>query len=733
MALKLGEAFALIGLRTGSFDAGLKRVQASFQMGIRRMEAVAAKARMGLLLAGGMAAVAVKAAAGFEQGMARVAALTSATGAEFDALKQKAKDLGRTTVFSARQSAEAMGFFALAGFKSDKILASMKPTLDLAAAGQLDVAQAADIAAKIMAGMKLSASELTHTVDVLAKAFTTSNTDLVQLGEAMRHVGPVGKASGKKIEELVATIQVMSNAGIQGASAGMALRNMLIRLQAQPSEVKKALKLLGVEIADESGKMKHLGQVVNEVKAGLQKYTLTEQQAIIAALAGTRAMAAFSAMMSEGGDAIREMERRLQDAGGTAKRIADIQLNTFQGRLTILKSAAEGLAITIGEQLLPPLRKLVNRITKWTSVLAESGEGAVSHALGIAKVIVQYGILLLIMPKILGAMSALMGLTAAGGALALGLTAIAGMLGMYAMAAASAAASGKDFNEVLYEQLTNMTGLRNRFKEMREEQAKQVAATKDLHKMQTTETKGGEAAADQWFDEVKAQEERVKASQKVVSQRRKDLEQFEKRKAAEGFFARGAKWRGEERALKDELRDASVRVRAAEAALAEARAGAAEAQGREMQRQLVESLGPRTKDTKFAKLMQTVAEQEMGLDVAREAKLEAAQRKQFDAFMAKAGGMLWLGKERLGTMMGLRGIGGRIEEAEGRAKAARRTPEFTAIADFAKSIQTRIQDKKAINVAEKQLEVLKKQREIQEKRLVSIDEQLKKGLVGRAG
>jgi len=461
MALKLGEAFALIGLRTGPFDVGMKRVQTSFKSGIASMEKVAAKAKIGLLLATGGFVLAVKAAASFEQAMARVAALTGATGPEFDALSEKARELGRTTVFSARQSAEAMSYFALAGFDANKILASMAPTLNLAAAGQLDVARASDIVAKIMAGMKLEAGELAHTVDVLTKAFTTSNTDLVQLGEAMRHVGPVGKASGKDIEELVAAVQVMSNAGIQGAAAGMALRNILIRLQAAPSEVRKALAKLGVEIADESGKMKHLGDIIDEVKAGLDKYTMTEQQAIIVALAGTRAMAAFSSMMAEGGDAIREMEKRLEGAAGTAQRIAAIQLNTFQGQLIKLKSAVEGLAIAFGEQVLPALKKITERITAWTSMLGGASEGAFETAAAVAELALKLGVLLVVLPQVMKLMSSLVMLTAVGGPLALGLTAVAAGLSMIALAHAEAAVTGKTFGDVLYDNIKLLAGLRD--------------------------------------------------------------------------------------------------------------------------------------------------------------------------------------------------------------------------------------------------------------------------------
>src|SRR5690606_12326139 len=132
--------------------------------------------------------------------------------------------------FSASQAADAMGNFAQAGFKVNEIMGAIGPTLDLAAAGQLDMATASDITAKVMRGMGIEATELTGVVDVLAKAFSTSNTDLQMLGEAMKYVGPVAKSSGKDLNEVVASLQVLSDAGLQASLAGTSLRGIISRL-----------------------------------------------------------------------------------------------------------------------------------------------------------------------------------------------------------------------------------------------------------------------------------------------------------------------------------------------------------------------------------------------------------------------------------------------------------------------------------------------------------------------
>ncbi|MFH1264347.1 MAG: phage tail tape measure protein [Planctomycetota bacterium] len=469
MALKFGEGYVPIYLTgMGAFKGGLSKAHATLRSTVTGMQTVARRARIGLLLGAAVFGGAVKIAAGFEQGMARVRALTGATGVDFDDLQTQALLLGRTTAFSARQSADAMGFFALAGFKANQIVAAMPATLNLAAAGQLDVAQAAVIAAKVMAGMGIEADGLNHAVDVLAKAFTSANTDLVQLGNAMKYVGPIGKSAGKDIEELVAAIQVMSNAGIQGQMGGTALRNILLRLQAQPAEVKKALKGMGVEIADSSGRMRHLADIVDDVNHAMRNMTEVNRTAIAAQLAGTRAASAFMAMLEEGGDAIRGFEKQLDNAGGTASGLATTLLNTFQGAITLLKSAVEGLAVEIGNKAIPALRNIARRLTTAASAAADGSSGIADAIVQWGKFAMRLGVIVTIAPAVVAALSAILAVAAVGSPLMLGVGALAVALGLTAggLAAAfgEAALTGESFGDVLLNMVEDMLGLETQAK-----------------------------------------------------------------------------------------------------------------------------------------------------------------------------------------------------------------------------------------------------------------------------
>jgi len=306
----------------------------------------------------------------FEAQMSKVKGVTRATAEDFKKLWDQAKQLGATTAFSASQSAEAMSNFAIAGFSVKEIMDSMKPTLDLAAAGALDMATASDIVIGMLKGMGLETSELSTAVDTMVNAFTGANIDLVLLGESFKTMGPVGKAAGKGIQELAAAIMALGDAGLKGADSGTAMRNLLLRLQAQPSEVKKALKELGMEIDDGSGSMKHMSVIIDELNDKMSGYTMMQKSALIMQLAGTRAAASLNILLARGGDELRRLEELL-GAEGSAAKLAATMLDNLKGSWTILMSALEGAAISLGETIAPAFRKIVEALQPLTGVLGQ--------------------------------------------------------------------------------------------------------------------------------------------------------------------------------------------------------------------------------------------------------------------------------------------------------------------------------------------------------------------------
>jgi len=368
--IRAGRAFVELGV-SDKLTAGLRRAQRrlkAFGDGVRsigqRLVAVATVAAVPFALSS-------RAFASFEQSMARVRALTGAAEADFQRLAAEAKRLGETTVFSASQAAEAMGFFALAGFDVQQILAAIGPTLDLAAAGQLDLAAAADIATKIMAGMGIEADRLGGAVDVLTKAMTTANTDLQQLGDAMKFVGPIAKTAGIAFEEVVAAVQLLSNAGIQAEMAGTTLRGAILALTSPSKEAADKLQELGVRVTDAAGDVRPLADIIDDLNRAMDGLGTGQRLDVLGRLFPARTAAGVAELLAQGADKLRDYTAALGNAGGTAARIAAVQLNTLKGQVTILRSALEGLGIAVGESLGAPLRVATHGITRAAGAIAQ--------------------------------------------------------------------------------------------------------------------------------------------------------------------------------------------------------------------------------------------------------------------------------------------------------------------------------------------------------------------------
>lgn len=413
-AIRAGKAVVEIGTNNGPLQKGLRQAQQMLKAWGAGLQSTGQQ-----LATAGTAALApfvasTVAFAAFEQQMARVQALTSATGPEFVALSDEAKRLGAQTVFSASQAAEAMSFFALAGFKVDQILKATNPTLNLAAAGQMEIAQAADIAAKIMAGMGIEADDLTYATDVMTKAMTTANTDLIQLGDAFKYVGPIAKAAGYDLEEITAAIQLLSNAGIQGDMAGTTLRGAILSLADPSKEAQEMLSSLGVTTKDARGDLRSLVEIVGDMERALEGMGTGQKLEAVGKIFDARQAAGFAELISQGSAKLQAATLALGDASGTASRIAGVQLNTLKGDVTLLTSALEGLMIATTEAFGAELRTMLQGLgaaVSLTALWVKENRTTVLILAGLASGLVAAGV-------------ALLGL---GAAMSLGATALGGL------------------------------------------------------------------------------------------------------------------------------------------------------------------------------------------------------------------------------------------------------------------------------------------------------------------
>ena len=350
MAENLGEARLRLTADSTKLDSKLQSAsKQAKQLGI-------AFTAVGAAITAPLAA-GVKVYAEYEQSMATVKAASQATEEEFAALDKIAREMGRTTVFTARESAQALTFMAMAGMDATTSITALPDVLNLAAAGSLELGQSADIVTNVMTGYGMGAEDITRAVDVMSMGFISANTDLSQLGYAFADGGPIAAAAGLQFEETAAILARMGNAGFQGSRAGTALRGAITRLLNPTDEAQAALDRMGVTVLDSNGKMMPLIGILEQMEKG----GLTAGEAMT--IFGQRAGPAMVNLVEQGADVIRELKVEMENAGGTAERVAKTKLATLSGQWTLLQSGVEGLALMIGQVLVPQITGFMDKIT----------------------------------------------------------------------------------------------------------------------------------------------------------------------------------------------------------------------------------------------------------------------------------------------------------------------------------------------------------------------------------
>ena len=291
----------------------------------------------------------------FEQAMANLKAISGATKTELLNLSVQSRDLGMKTKFTATQVANLQTEYARLGYTVKQIQAATRATLDLAAATGEDLSNAAIVAGQTVRAFRLQASDTTRVTDVMAKSFTSSALDMSKFTDSMTYVAPVARMAGFSIEDTSATLAVLANAGISGSIAGTSLRRIFLELSNESSKLTKRL----------GGPVKNS----KELAAGLRKLSdegLTT--ADVKRLVGLRATSAFNILM-KGTDTLEELTEALENAGGAAYDMANIQLATLEGRVTIMKSAWEGFGISLYDFLEEPLSDATVAMTGFINIM----------------------------------------------------------------------------------------------------------------------------------------------------------------------------------------------------------------------------------------------------------------------------------------------------------------------------------------------------------------------------
>lgn len=357
---------------------------------------------------GGLGAAAVKVASDFDSAMSQVAAVSGATGKDLEALRDKAREMGSKTKFSASEAAEAMNYMAMAGWKTGDMLSGIEGIMNLAAASGEDLATTSDIVTDALTALGLSAEDSGHFADILAAASSNANTNVSMMGETFKYCAPVAGALGFSAEDTAEAIGLMANAGIKSSQAGTAMRSMMTNLTGEVKFVGDAFGELTIQTTNTDGSMRSLGDILADCRAAFSQMSESEKAANAEALVGKNAMSGFLAVMNAAPGDIEKLNSAINNCDGTAEKMAATMQDNLAGQLTILKSQLEELAISIGEILMPYIRQIVGWIQGLVDWLNSLDEGTKKIIVTVALVAAALGPVLIVIGKVVGAVGTIM-------------------------------------------------------------------------------------------------------------------------------------------------------------------------------------------------------------------------------------------------------------------------------------------------------------------------------------
>lgn len=357
----------------------------------------AGKKMMGVTtVIGGVGVAAVKTAADFDSAMSQVAAVSGATGKDFDALRNKAREMGAKTKFSATEAAEAMNYMAMAGWKTEDMLDGIEGVMNLAAASGEDLATTSDIVTDALTAFGLSAKDSGHFADILAAASSNANTNVSMMGETFKYCAPIAGALGFSAEDTAEAIGLMANAGIKSSQAGTALRTIMNNLAGDVKISGKAIGDVTIATTNADGSMRDLSDILADCRSAFGNLTESEKAQAAESLVGKNAMSGFLALMNAGQGDIDKLSSAIDNCDGSAEKMAMTMQDNLAGQLTILKSQLQELAISFGDILMPAIRSIVSKLQGFVDKLNGMDEGTKRTIVTIALLVASIGPLLVI-------------------------------------------------------------------------------------------------------------------------------------------------------------------------------------------------------------------------------------------------------------------------------------------------------------------------------------------------
>ena len=378
--------------------------------------------------------VAVKTGADFDSAMSKVAAVSGATGDDLQALRDKAREMGSQTKFSASEAAEAMNYMAMAGWKTEDMLSGIEGVMNLAAASGEDLATTSDIVTDALTAFGLTAADSAHFADVLAAASSNANTNVSMMGETFKYAAPVAGSLGFSVEDTAEAIGLMANAGIKSTQAGTSLRSIMTALAGEVKFCGESIGEVEIQTTNADGSMRELSDILADCRVAFAGLSESEQASAAQALVGKNAMSGFLALMNAAPADIDKLSGAISNCDGTSLSMAETMQDNLAGQLTILKSQLEELAISFSDILMPVIRSIVSHMQGLVDKLNQLDPQTKETIVKIALVAAALGPMLIVLGKTISGVGSILSLVskapAAIGAVKGGIAAVTGALGV---------------------------------------------------------------------------------------------------------------------------------------------------------------------------------------------------------------------------------------------------------------------------------------------------------------
>ncbi len=356
----------------------------------------------------GVGAAAVKTTADFDASMSKVAAVSGAAGKEFEALRDKAREMGAKTKFSASEAADAMNYMAMAGWKTEDMLGGIEGIMNLAAASGEDLATTSDIVTDALTAFGLSAEDSGHFADVLAAASSNANTNVSMMGETFKYAAPIAGALGFSVEDTAEAIGLMANAGIKSSQAGTSLRTIMNNLAGEVKFTGASFGEMQIATTNTDGSMRDLSDILADCRVAFSQMSESEQAANAEALVGKNAMSGFLAIMNAADADINKLSGAIANCDGTSAKMAATMQDNLSGQMQILKSQLQELAISLGDTMMPVIRKIVEHVQAFVDKLNRMDEGTKRTIITVGLVVAALGPVLIVVGKVITAVGTIL-------------------------------------------------------------------------------------------------------------------------------------------------------------------------------------------------------------------------------------------------------------------------------------------------------------------------------------